>query len=76
MCIFFGDSCFFCVVYNHDNHDNNNNHDNDEMSFEPLSTDFSHIKIMAVLYLMAVCSGTVIYAAGGLRKGTDASRID
>ena len=70
MCIYFGDSCFFCVVYNHDNHDNNdNNHNNDEMSLEPLSTDFSHIKIIAVLYLMVVCSGTVIYAAGGLRKG-------
>ena len=42
---------------------------NDEMSFKALSTDLSHIKTMAVLYLMALCSGTVNYTAGGIGKG-------
>ena len=62
VCIHSGDSCSFCIAHNH------GNHYNDEMTFKPLSTDFSHIKMMALLYLMAVCSGTVNYTAGGIGK--------
>ena len=40
----------------------------DEISFTPFSTDFSHIKMMAVYYWMAVCSEIVNYTAGGTGK--------